>query len=138
MGFIFCGIAVACFTAFYLLVTFSQKRGTDPMGLNLATFATGLLFGTAAAMPVSPGQFPMNLILIGGLIGATAGLGLLGITLAVRSGVPVSLVNLMVSLSPAVPILLSLAFFDETPSLRQWAGVGFAGLAIFLIQEGAG
>ena len=65
MGLLYCALAVACFTGFYLLVGLSQKRGSDPMGRNLATFAVGALLSAAAAMPVAASQFPGKLIVIG-------------------------------------------------------------------------
>jgi len=135
MGIFFCLAGVLCFSAFYLVLDFSQRRKADALGLNLATFLTGTLFSVAAAGGLQAGQFPPALLAIGSLIGITAGFGLLGITLAVRSGIPISVVNTAASLSLAVPIVLSLALYGEAPGLRRILGLGFAVASIYLIQR---
>src|SRR5205823_4712445 len=58
MGILFCQAAVLCFTAFYLLVGYSQKRKTDPIGLNLSTFVAATVLSVAAAGGVRASQFP--------------------------------------------------------------------------------
>jgi drug/metabolite transporter (DMT)-like permease len=135
MGLIYCSVAVCFFTAFYLLLGRSQKSSTSPTGLNLAAFCAGTVLSGAAALPLQASDFPRAVAVIGALIGVTAGLGLLGITLAVRSGVVLSIVNTTASLSLAVPILLSFAWYGEGPSPRKWAGLVLAGLSIVLIQR---
>src|SRR5437763_16498986 len=134
MGMLFCQAAVLCFTAFYLLVGYSQKRKTDPIGLNLATFVAATVLSVAAAGGVRASQFPPALLAIGAAIGITAGCGFLGITLAVRSGLSVSAVNTAVRLSLTLPILLSLLLYGEAPGLRKTLGLVFAAASIFLIQ----
>jgi len=135
MDIFFCLAGVCCFTAFYLMLDFSQRRKADALGLNVATFLTGALLSTIAAGGIRTDQFPPAVLAIGWLIGMTAGLGLLGITLAVRSGLSISVVNTVVSLSLAVPILLSLVLYREAPGLRKTVGVGFAVASIYLIQR---
>jgi len=135
MGLVFVLAAMLCFSGFYLLVDQSQKRRGDAMGVNLATFCAGALLAVAATGGLRAGQFPPLLLLVGGLIGVTAGVGLLGITLAVRSGVPITVVNTAASLSLAVPILLSLAAYGEVPGPRKAVGLAFAALSILLIQQ---
>jgi drug/metabolite transporter (DMT)-like permease len=72
---------------------------------------------------------------IGSLIGITAGFGLLATTIAVRAGIPVSIVNGGVSLCLIVPVLLSSLLYHEIPGLRKWMGVALAAVAIVLIQR---
>ena len=105
------------------------------MGINLAAFITGAVVSVLAATPVSTELFPSRLILVGSLIGITAGLGLLATTIAVRAGVPVSIVNGAVSLCLIVPVLLSSVLYHEMPGPRKWAGVALAAVAILLIQR---
>jgi drug/metabolite transporter (DMT)-like permease len=135
MGIFFCLAGALCFSAFYLVLDFSQRRKADALGLNLATFLTGVLLSVAAAGGIRAGQFPPTLLAIGSLIGITAGFGLLGITLAVRSGMSISLVNTAVSLSLGLPIVLSLALYGEAPGLRKTLGLAFAVASIYLIQR---
>jgi drug/metabolite transporter (DMT)-like permease len=134
MGILFCLAGVLCFSAFYLVLDFSQRRKADPLGLNLATFGMGTLLSIVAAGGIREAEFPAALLLIGSLIGVTAGFGLLGITLAVRSGLSISVVNTAVSLSLALPILLSLVLYGEVPGLRKAIGLAFAVASIYLIQ----
>jgi drug/metabolite transporter (DMT)-like permease len=134
MGLLFCGAAVLSFSGLYLAVGRSQKFGVNPTGLNFATFAMGALLSVAAALPVSAAQFPVPLIVVGSLIGVTAGLGLVGTTLAVKAGIGLSVVTTVISLALAVPIVLSLALYGETPAPHKWLGLALALLSIVLIQ----
>jgi drug/metabolite transporter (DMT)-like permease len=134
MGLLFCGAAVVCFSGLYLVVGRSQKFGVNPMGLNLAAFAMAALLSMAAALPLSAGLFPGRLIVAGALMGVTAGLGLVGTTLAVKAGVGLSVVATVASLALTVPVMLSLALYGERPAPHKWLGLGFAALSIVLIQ----
>lgn len=133
MGIALCLVAVGFFTTMYLLLGYSQKRGADPMGLNLAAFVTGTLVSCLLALPMT--SCPARLILVGSLIGITAGLGLLATTVAVRAGVPVAIVNGAVSLCLIIPVLASALLYHEMPTARKWMGVALAGVAIVLIQR---
>jgi len=135
VGIILCLVSIGFFSAMYLLLGHSQKRGAEPMGINLAAFITGAIVSLLFALPVSTASFPSRLVLVGSLIGITAGLGLLATTIAVRAGVPVSIVNGAVSLCLIVPVLLSSFLFHEMPGPRKWAGVALAAVAIVLIQR---
>ena len=135
MGVFFCVVAIAFFSAMYLLLGQSQKRGAEPMGINLMAFVAGALISLASAVPVSAAQFPFRLIVIGSLIGITAGFGLLATTIAVRAGMPVSIVNGAVSMCLIVPVLLSAILFHEVPGGRKWLGVLMAAVSILLIQR---
>src|SRR5579863_9287211 len=98
MGIILCVAAIAFFSGMYLLLGRSQKRGSEPMGINLVAFVAGAIISLASAVPIGASQFPARLIVIGSLIGVTAGFGLLATTIAVRAGMPVSIVNGAVSM----------------------------------------
>ncbi|MFB3924397.1 MAG: EamA family transporter [Terriglobia bacterium] len=135
MDVLFLLLAVLCFSAFYILIGHSQRSQADPMGLNLVAFAAGAVISLVAAGGIRAGQFPGPLLAIGGGIGLAAGFGLLGITMATRSGLSVSIVNTCVSLSLAVPIVLSLAIYGESPGARKAIGLGFAAASILLIQS---
>jgi drug/metabolite transporter (DMT)-like permease len=135
MGILLCLLATAFFTGMYLLLGHSQKRGAEPMGLNLAAFLTGTLVSFLLALPVGLASFPARLVLVGSLIGITAGLGLLATTIAVRAGAPVAIVNGAVSLCLIVPVLLSALLYHEMPKPHKWLGVALAAVAIVLIQK---
>jgi drug/metabolite transporter (DMT)-like permease len=135
LGILLCAAAIGFFSTMYLLLGRSQKRGAEPMGIKLAAFITGTEISIMVALPLSSEAFPGRLILVGSLIGVTAGLGLLGTTIAVRAGVPVSIVNGAVSLCLIIPVLLSSLLYHEMPSPRKWAGVVLAAFSIILIQK---
>jgi uncharacterized membrane protein len=105
------------------------------MGINLAAFLTAAVISFASAAPVTASSFPARLIVIGSLIGVSAGLGLLAITLAVRLGASVSIVNGAVSMCLIIPVLLSAVLYGETPNVRKWVGVALAIVAIILVQR---
>jgi drug/metabolite transporter (DMT)-like permease len=132
---VFLALAVLSFTAFYLLLSFSQKRGNDALGVSFATCCAATAFSVGAAVPLVPAQFPLQLLWIGPLIGLTAGFGLLGIIMALRAGTAITVVNTVVSLSLAVPIVLSLFFYGEAPTGRKLAGMVFAVASIVLLQR---
>jgi drug/metabolite transporter (DMT)-like permease len=119
----------------YLLLGQSQKRGAEPMGINLVAFVTGACISLASAIPVSAAQFPPSLIVIGSAIGITAGFGLLATTIAVRAGMPVSIVNGAVSMCLILPVLLSAVLYHETPGTGKLLGILLAVVSIVLIQR---
>ena len=135
MGIVFCLAAIAFFSCMYLLLGQSQKRGAEPMGINLVAFVAGAVISLASAVPMAAAQFPARLILIGSLIGVTAGFGLLATTIAVRAGMPVSIVNGAVSMCLIIPVLLSAVLFHETPGPRKFLGILLAVVSIILIQR---
>ncbi len=136
MGFLFSLIGVLAFTAFYLLLDYSQKvRKTDPMGLNLMILSVGTFLGLLCEGGIRPAHFPLRLLAVGALMGLAAGFGLLGITLAARSSLAISVINTSVSLALAVPIVLSLFFYREVPGPRKAVGLLLAALCIVLIQR---
>lgn len=126
---------VLCFSALYLLVGYGQRRGANPSGMNLAAFCTGAVLSFVAAQLAGSAHFPPGVVGIGSAIGVGAGFGLLGITMAVQAKLPVTVVNTVVSLSLALPILLSLALYKEVPSGRKSLGLAFAAASIVLIQK---
>jgi drug/metabolite transporter (DMT)-like permease len=136
MGLLFCFFGVLCFSGFYLLLDHSQKRRkTDPMGLNLMIFSAGTLLGLLAEGGIRPAHFPLKLLAVGSLMGLAAGFGVLGITLAARSGLSISVINTSVSLALAVPIVLSFLIYREIPGPRKAVGLLLAALSILLIQR---
>jgi drug/metabolite transporter (DMT)-like permease len=135
MGIVFCLAAIAFFSCMYLLLGHSQKRGAEPMGINLVAFVVGAVISFISAVPVLAGQFPSRLIVIASAIGITAGLGLLATTIAVRAGMPVSIVNGAVSMCLIVPVLLSAVLYHETPGPRKLVGILLAVVSIILIQR---
>jgi hypothetical protein len=119
MGIVFCLIATSFFSALCMLLGRSQKRGVEPMGINLAAFATGVVASLCSRPRYRLGDFPPRLILVACLIGIMAGFGLLATTIAVRAGVPVAIVNSAVRLCLIVPVLLSALLYHEAPGLRK-------------------
>jgi drug/metabolite transporter (DMT)-like permease len=73
--------------------------------------------------------------MIASAIGITAGFGLLATTIAVRAGMPVSIVNGAVSMCLILPVLLSAVFYHETPGPRKLLGILLAAVSIVLIQR---
>jgi drug/metabolite transporter (DMT)-like permease len=136
MGILWCILGVIAFSGFYLLVDYSQKKGCEVLAINFVVFGVGTILALIAALPMKTGQFPMKLVWIGSTIGLTAGLGLLGIIMAMRSGIDVTIVNTIASLSLAVPILFSLFLYGEVPTLRKSLGLILAVISITFIQRG--
>src|ERR1019366_388150 len=106
LGIVYCMAAMVCFSALYIIVAHSQRSHVDPHGLTLLAFVTGLLVSLVSALPLSAAMYPRSLLVIGILIGATAGVGLLGISLSAGAGAPASVINMVASLALAIPILL--------------------------------
>jgi uncharacterized phosphosugar-binding protein len=79
------------------------------MGLNLMILSAGTLLGVLADGGIRPAHSPLKLLAVGSLMGLAAGFGLLGITLSARCGLSVNVINTTVSLTLAVPIVLSLS-----------------------------
>lgn len=135
MGLLFCLLAAGAFTAFYLLIDRSQQRGVNPWALNAATFGAGLLLsGVASLSSVDVGSLPKDVFLVGTFIGISAGLGMLGITFAIRSGLPVAIVNTSVSLSLAIPVVASVLLLNESINTQSAAGLALAVASICLLQ----
>jgi drug/metabolite transporter (DMT)-like permease len=78
--------------------------------------------------------FPRGVLITGSLIGAGAVFGFLGIVMALRSGIPVSVVNTIMSLAMVVPVALSVVFYHELLHVRTFAGVILAGVSVYLLQ----
>lgn len=135
MGIVACLAAIGFSSAMYLLLGESQKRGAEPMGINLVAFLACALLSLGAAAPLSTAQFPARLLLIGSLIGVTAGFGLLATTIAVRAGMPISIVNGEVSMCLIIPVVLAAILFHEIPGSRKWLGVVMAIASILLIRR---
>jgi drug/metabolite transporter (DMT)-like permease len=136
MGLLYSALGILAFSAFYLLLDHSQKRQkADPMGLNLMTFCVGTILGLLADGGIQPAHFPWKLLLVGSLMGLAAGVGLLGVTRAARSGLSISVINTSVSLTLVVPVVLSFFLFREVPGVRKTAGLLLAALCIFLIRR---
>jgi drug/metabolite transporter (DMT)-like permease len=98
-------------------------------------FCVGTFLGLLAEGGIRPAHFPLKLLTVGSLMGLAAGFGLLGVTLAARSGLSISVINTSVSLTLAVPVVLSWFFYREVPSPRKAIGLLLAVLCIFLIQR---
>lgn len=130
-------LAIAAFTVFYLLIEHSQRKNIDPWALNAITFASGVLLSIVALWPPNQAGIPGNVLWIGAAIGLAASLGMLGIILAIRSGIAVSIVNTTVSLSLALPILLSVVFLHESISPQEATGLTFAAGSIYLLRKDA-
>lgn len=134
MGIIYCIAAMVCFSALYIVVAHSQKSLVDPRGLTLLAFGTGLLVSLVTSLPLSAAMYPRSLLAIGILIGATAGVGLLGISLSAGAGAPASVINTVASLALAIPILLAMLFYHQWPKASQSVGLLFAVIAIVLLN----
>jgi drug/metabolite transporter (DMT)-like permease len=136
MGLLFSALGVPSFSPIYLLLDGSQKRQkTDPMGLNLMVFSVGVVSGLLAEGGIHPAHFPLKLLVVGSLMGLAARFGLLGVTLAARSGLSISVINTSVSLTLTVPFVLSFLLYQEVPGLRNAVGLLLAALCIVLIQR---
>ncbi|MGI8746496.1 MAG: EamA family transporter [Bryobacteraceae bacterium] len=134
MGIVFSLLAIICFTALYLVVGRSQEKHVDPYGLTVLIFLAGLVLSFLASMPFSPVQYPRQLLITGTMMGTTAGIGLFGIALSAKAGVPVSVINTVASLALAIPVLLALIFYREIPQSYQTVGLLLSLVAIVLLQ----
>lgn len=134
MGIAFSLLAIVCFTALYLVVGWSQKKHVDPYGLTFLIFLSGLLLSSFASIPFSPAQYPRQLLIIGTMIGTTAGVGLFGTALSANAGVPVSIINTVASLALAIPVLMAFFLYQEIPQRHQAVGLLLSLVAIVLLQ----
>lgn len=134
LSYFYCLAAVVGFSGIYLLLGASQKRKADPTGLNLVGCCVGAGLSFAAACPIHMAAFPRGVLITGSLIGAGAVFGFLGIVMALRSGIPVSVVNTIMSLAMVVPVALSVVFYHELLHMRTFAGVILAGVSVYLLQ----
>ncbi len=134
MGIVYCIAATVCFTALYIIVSRSQGVRVNPQGLTLLVFCTGLALSVANAMPFSVGMYPPPLVWTGALIGAAAGVGLLGTALSARAGIQTGVINTVASLALAVPIVLAFAFYNQRPRPFQAVGLLLSLVAIVLLN----
>jgi len=133
-SYLYCLFAVAGFSGFYLVLGASQKRKGDPTGLNLVGCFVGAGLSLASACPLHAAAFPRGAVVTGLLIGSAAVFGFLGTILAMKSGIPVSVVNTIMSLAMVVPVVLSMVFYREVPRIKTFAGIVLAGLSAYLVQ----
>jgi drug/metabolite transporter (DMT)-like permease len=133
-SYLYCFLAVAGFSAFYLVLGASQKRNSDPTGLNLVGALVGAMLSMASTYPLRVSAFPRGVVLTGLLIGVTALLGFLGTIMALRSAIPISVVNTIMSLAMVVPVVLSMFFYHEVPHVKTLAGIGLAGVSVYLVK----
>jgi drug/metabolite transporter (DMT)-like permease len=133
-SYLYCLFAVAGFSGFYLVLGASQKRGGDPTGLNLVGCFVGAGLSLASACPLHAAAFPRGAVVTGLLIGSAAVFGFLGAIMALKSGVPVSVVNTILSLAMVVPVVMSMVVYHEVPHLKTLAGIILAGVSVYLVQ----
>jgi drug/metabolite transporter (DMT)-like permease len=137
MGILFCLLSIACFATLYLTVSESQEKGASPYGITVVTFLVGFCLSTASSLPLTFDRFPRKLIGLGLLIGLCAGVGMMGITMAAKSGLSASTINVAAGLALAVPVVAALIVYREAPTGKQWIGLFFTGIAIYLMQGGS-
>jgi drug/metabolite transporter (DMT)-like permease len=133
-SYLYCLFAVAGFSGFYLVLGASQKRRGDPTGLNLVGCFVGAGLSLASACPLHAAAFPRAVVVTGLLIGSAAVFGFLGAIMALRSGIPVSVVNTILCLAMVVPVVLSIIFYQEVPHLKTLAGITLAGVSVYLVK----
>jgi len=136
LSYLYCLFAVVGFSALYLVLGASQKRRGDPTGLNLVGCFVGAGLSLASACPLHAAAFPRGAVVTGLLIGSAAVFGILGTIMALKSGIPVSVVNTIMSLAMVVPVVMSMEIYHEVPHLKTFAGIILAGLSVFLVQGG--
>jgi len=134
LSYLYCLFAVVGFSALYLVLGASQKRRGDPTGLNLVGCFVGAGLSLASACPLHAAAFPRGAVVTGLLIGSAAVFGILGTIMALKSGIPVSVVNTIMSLAMVVPVVMSMAIYHEVPHIKTFAGIILAGLSVFLVQ----
>lgn len=133
-SYLYCLLAVAGYSGFYLFLGASQKRKGDPTGLNLVASFAGGGFSLACAYPIHMAEFPRGVVVTGLLIGSAAVIGFLGAIMALRSGIAVSVVNTILCLAMVVPVVLSIIFYHEVPDLKTLAGITLAGVSVYLVK----
>jgi drug/metabolite transporter (DMT)-like permease len=134
VSYLYCLFAVVGFSALYLVLGASQKRRGDPTGLNLVGCFVGAGLSLASACPLHAAAFPRGAVVTGLLIGSAAVFGILGTIMALKSGIPVSVVNTIMSLAMVVPVVMSMAIYHEVPHTKTFAGIMLAGLSVYLVQ----
>ena len=133
-SYLYCFLAVAGFSALYLVLGASQKRNGDPTGLNLVGCFAGAVLSVASTYPLRVSAFPRGVVITGFLIGATAVCGFLGSIMALRAAIPISVVNTILSLALVVPVVLSMLFYHEVPHVKTLAGIVLAGVSVYLVK----
>jgi drug/metabolite transporter (DMT)-like permease len=107
-----------------------QKLATNDTSAESAAFWFLAAFIPLAAglLAADPPDWSLSLEqwLLVALLGATYGLGNLGLLAAFRHGGKASVVAPLTGLYPIIVIPLALVFFDEEISGRQWAGIAIA------------
>jgi drug/metabolite transporter (DMT)-like permease len=133
-SYLYCLGAVGGFSAIYLVMGASQKRRADPTGLNLVGCLVAAGLSVASAYPLQAAAFPRGVVTTGLLIGIGAVLGFFGTIMALRSAIPISVVNTILSLAMVVPVVLSMVFYHEVLHLKTLAGIILAGVSVYLVQ----
>ena len=133
-SYLYCLFAVASFSGYYLVLGASQRRKSDPTGLNLVGSFVGAGLSLTGACPLHVAEFPRAVVVTGLLIGSAAVFGFLGAVMALRSGIPVSVVNTILCLAMVVPVVLSIFFYREVPHLKTLAGITLAGVSVYLVK----
>ncbi len=133
-SYLYCLFAVAAFSAFYLVLGATSKRKGDPTGLNLVGCFVGAGLSLAAASPIHAAGFPRGAVVAGLLIGSAAVFGFLGTIMALKSGVPVSVVNTIMSLAMVLPVVMSMVVYHEVPHIKTLVGIVLAGVSVYLVQ----
>jgi len=116
------------------LIERPEKNGF-PATLGYAVWALTMVPCAAVALAVIGGvpEHDPRSILLGSVAGFLGAAGQLVLFDALRRG-PAYLVFPVVSLSPVVSILLSVVLLEETASLRAWAGIVLALVAMPLLS----
>jgi uncharacterized membrane protein len=115
-----------------------QKFATDDVSAELGTFwflAAFVPLGIAIlSLEGLPLDMPPRQWLLGGLLGATYGLGNLALLAAFRHGGKASIVTPLTGLYPVVAIPLAMVFFGEKVSVCQWAGIVLALISVVALS----
>ena len=116
------------------LIEIPEKAGF-PATLGYVVWALTMIIPAIVALKIISWKLETNkkAILHGMLVGISGAAGQLILFQALRTG-PAYLVFPFVSLAPLVTILLSLWFLKEKASLRSWAGIIIALIAIPLLS----
>ena len=123
--------------ALYGVWGFLSKFSANQLGAESALFfqAIGGIFIACFFAPIfqkSPSIVAVGPSILVGILGMAATLFFL---YALTLGGPVSIVNLIISLSPAVTILLAFVFFNERVSLLQGMGMLLGLISIILLCQ---
>jgi len=122
---------ILCATAIALLLKHNNVRGGHPLLLLLGNYIVAAILGVYYLISAAQPAYSLVSLGFGLLLGSSFVLSFFVYAKAVRAtGAAIATVS--ARLSVFIPVLLSVLFFNEKPTLRFWLGFLITALTIYL------